>query len=430
MPNPPADAIRHSDFDLIIFAISLFLLPLYIALKTPFGRESWNFWVIGLGTVLWIYLSISYAKNQWTHHGKFVVHALVAALAVLALINYGAWQRGILDFSMSLTACSGMFLLISRIKIRHGIVLPLVIICMTGVFYSVWAIGQFAQQADFGLFRIGETRLGSDAAGIAKFMTPFGKVIRAYGPFPHANSLSGSLVIAFMSGLILLTLKRMRPVVYLLAVIALAILVTFSRAGWFSLGMAFAVAALVIAGKRSNSSILSAKRLVLPIAVSLLVFSPLVWHRISDAEDKGISERVSGLEAAQIIIRENGLWNGTGITKYVHAYEQLLVTRGVPYFEWQLSPLHSAPLLVIAEIGIARAAILGCLALWLLIKKRGAAWLWWLPLGPVLLFDHYFLTQTAPLSLLLLYLLLLDPRHFPARLPEWVGAKPDQHRLR
>ena len=86
--------------------------------------------------------------------------------------------------------------------------LLILVILAVLVLQAQWGIGQFILQRDLGLYLIGESRLSVSVDGVAKFALGDDKLIRAYGPFEHANILAGSLVIGLMLYVLLVTGKK------------------------------------------------------------------------------------------------------------------------------------------------------------------------------------------------------------------------------
>lgn len=293
---------------------------------------------------------------------------------------------------------------------RYGRALVLAVVVSVVLLHSVWGVYHFVMQQSLGLSVMGEVVLDPTGEGIAKFAwhDRFGelpKLVRAYGPYPHANSLSGSLVM----GLMLFAVLRPAPrqALPLVGVIVLALLLTFSRAGWLGGIIVFLVS--FGWGERRGHY-----RFMVPLLITFLVFSPLVLSRLTDQEDVAVSERAVGATAALEIIATQSWWHGVGAGAYVPALASALVAGGRSYQSWQLAPAHSVPLLLAAEWGLLAAGALALAGVLVVVRVRQWALL---ALIPLLLFDHYLATQLPSGLLLVTVVVLLGlPRHQSAAL--------------
>lgn len=106
---------------------------------------------------------------------------------------------------------------------------------LSGIFQSIVALFQFLVQRSLGLDFLGESVLGPDILGVAKFEFAGEKFIRAYGTFPHPNLLGYFLLISLACGLwfaLQKNRKKLIPVIAALsgsAVILSGLLLSYSR---------------------------------------------------------------------------------------------------------------------------------------------------------------------------------------------------------
>lgn len=263
--------------------------------------------------------------------------------------------------------------------------------------HALWGLGQFIFQQDFGLQKIGETDLAPDQPAIAKFTLCLSpscegesegmKIVRAYGPYPHPNSFAGALVI----GLILLLSLKKNPEpktkTIIFGILLIALLLTFSRAAL----LAFLIFFLLYQIKKPN------KKLILITLVVLLTFSPLLLARQQDSQDVALPERYSGYKWSVELIQANYL-TGVGYDNYKTALANYLNTNHIPHQPWQIDYVHSVPLLIIAQWGIVRGALLFTLLFWLFRKNPIILF----SLTPIIFLDHYLITQATPLILLII----------------------------
>jgi len=311
-----------------------------------------------------------------------------------------------------------------------------VVICIL-LFQSQWGVTQFVLQEDLGMNILGESKLSADEVGVAKFSMGkifndgeggSRKIVRAYGPFNHPNSMGGVLTIGFLLSCMASLYfggsngcdNRGLPLFINVAepVILLGAVLTFSRAAYLANVLGGLIFLLVVfsnkllgGGRRLRNKDVFYKMLILSLIVVSL--SPLVFYRFIDSEDVALPERQAGWRWAVGIIKENGLWLGSGIGQYSVALKDYLDRKGVVYESWQIDYVHNIPLLIVVEWGAVMGFVLALGCGVLVFKRYGRVWWWLIPLIPLLVLDHYFLTQLYPLVVLSLYLVVLG--YWPGR---------------
>lgn len=246
-------------------------------------------------------------------------------------------------------------------------------------------------------------------AGVSVLETASGRILRAYGAFPHPNIFGGLSAVAII---LFLSAKEklphwlsLRSVEWLVVtILSVGLLVSFSRNAW--LGLILGLAILVFQRKK----IIHWAWWILILAV---LFNGL-WYQFSFGrvsvnnrlEQQSLNERVAALETAFTIARAHP-WFGVGLGQFNVAAETLLPLRDPRYIE----PVHNVYLLILGEVGIIGALILVLLASWL--ARRLEVWIY--PALSVILFlglfDHYWWTDTsARLALTLVLALSLKPK--------------------
>lgn len=290
-----------------------------------------------------------------------------------------------------------------------------VVLILITVLHAVWGIAQFAIQHDLALNYLGESKLSAGLDGVAKFSSGVSGnsdnsttiYLRAYGPYQHANVFGGVMVMGLIAALNLLRIGAPRtfilPVLLLLVV---GVLVSFSRSALLGSLLALAVAVLY----RRRAAVNLGSLLIVSLVIPLLLFVPLLLIRVGDPDDKGISGRVAGYEAAYTIVSRQPIWHGAGFGSYNSTLRSLLVESGVAFEEWQIEPVHSVPILLVAEWGLLPVMGLVLLAWYSLRRWYRTSWLWLLPLAPLFMFDHYLVTQLAPYLLVVVLLFALACR--------------------
>jgi ADP-ribose pyrophosphatase YjhB (NUDIX family) len=174
------------------------------------------------------------------------------------------------------------------------------------------------------------------------------RFLRAYGTLPHPNILGGMLAIAIISARPLF--RRVSAVgwsAYL--ILGAGLFFTFSRAAWVA---AFAgMAAQWIYARKDRIFIRQAPAVILAMAVCAAFFWPFVFNRATGAgmlEGKSISARVASFNDAASLIRRNPVV-GVGAGAFTSAVLEQVDAKRDGY---ALEPVHSAPVDILAELGI------------------------------------------------------------------------------
>jgi hypothetical protein len=249
----------------------------------------------------------------------------------------------------------------------------------------------FGQSLGGLLYWLGERNVavGQPSVALGSFM---GQVIlRAYGTFSHPNILSGWLIVAA------LIIYRLKPRLNswqtfgLVGTVSLGLLLSASRAGTFTF-FVFIIPFYFLAHIKTR---LLYFLVLLPLFFSLTFFTP---SRAALSQ----SERRSLSSASAQIIRSSPVF-GAGINASLSLYPVV-----VPHLRL-LQPDHNVPTLALSWLGFF--GMMG-----FLLTLRGYLFKllrYLLPLTPLLLFDHYFLTAPPTLFILLFYLFLsfTSPRY-------------------
>jgi hypothetical protein len=246
---------------------------------------------------------------------------------------------------------------------------------------------------------LGESVLSADAPGVAKFSLASEKVIRAYGPLPHANTLGGILLVGALA-----TMYAAPPVWkrWLLYIFFFGILVSFSRSAYLG-----ALLIPMAAWLRPHAKRVPTRRIqsIAAAVICLVILSPLVAFRLIDTEDRAWTERYRGYTWALDILRGQPITQGVGIGSYPAALSLHLAATGETFHAWEITPVHSVPVLAAVELGIIPAVLLaGTL---IILSRFGRRLYVLLPVLPALLLDHYFFTNITAYTLILCIILRL-----------------------
>ena len=255
--------------------------------------------------------------------------------------------------------------------------------------YAQWGIAQFVIQHDLGLVKIGESVINQNTPGVASFYIASEKHIRAYGPFGHANSFAGVLLLG------IIVLYRLRENLQsklftqsIFFLLSLGIATSFSRTALLGLGFIGALYAF-----KRKAAILA------PVVITCVLFSGLLFHRSTDIRDMAAHDRLMGLSWYADMIDNKTIVRGIGLGNYTTVLANYLLNNNIKHNPWDIAPIHSVPLLLLAELGI-----IICVALCILVIRPGFTKKYWIyiALMPTLVFDHYAATQLAPAIFLII----------------------------
>lgn len=373
-----------------------FLLPVCLALALLLlpSSQTWNSYII-----LFVVFEIVYVfllHREINVFDAFFWFGLWLGLAIF----FSSFAFSLLPPSPSLIVW--LFALVfvyplTRLSVWHYGVSFLVILITAVLFcHAQWGIAQFLLQHDLGLQYLGESRIGPQMSVVAKFSVMGTPVVRSYGPYAHANPFGGVMLL----GVLLLSYYRSlwgRFFWPLLLVFGAAVLLSFSRSALLGLVLLL----LPLCGVSRPSRRFLASGLIILFAVS-----PFLLARFTDSADVAWDERLVGYQWAVALMQDSILWRGAGVGNYPVVLGDYLAEHAIVHQSWQVDFVHSVPLLLVAEWGLFAAAVFFACLLFLGLQIGGKS-VWFIPLVPSLLLDHYWVTQFAPAVLLALVLLIL-----------------------
>lgn len=230
------------------------------------------------------------------------------------------------------------------------------------------------------LYYLGERSLVVGSPGIAMGSFLGQVVLRAYGTFSHPNVLGGWLVTGYYLYLHLTQNPKARAIVTV--VIVIATLLTQSRSAALCL---FFIIIPFLYLKRTFAR--AALYLIVSLfAIHFSYFSPPRF-------DLANQERRSLVIISSKIIQQYPIF-GSGLESSISTYPTISPRTRL------LQPDHNSLTLLLSWIGL-----FGTLAIFTLIPKNTSSLLYFLlPLVPLFLLDHYFLTSPQGLFLLVLCL--------------------------
>lgn len=395
-------------FSRTLAAVVGFLLPWqtrWIFVTPLVGGVVWDFGIISL-YVSQIVLVVWLAQETWLRRAEINWFGnwrwpLVATMAV-ALTNILGSSNKIL----ALMSWGGIFLLTGLgVLLWHDKILlkPF----LGGIFISatmqaLLGLLQVCVNSSFASKYLGIAARQASDAGAAVVLTASKRYLRAYGGLPHPNIFGGFLLVSILwygQGLASGLFKALnKNIVQFTAVLTAAFFFTFSRTAW--IGMAIA-GVIFWCGRRKAVAeiILFWKTIAITFGILLIIFAPLVLSRAQVAggvEQRSVDERITQIIIWKKVFAANW-WQGTGLGNYT--------TKLTAPIGNARQPVHAAPLLALAELGVVAAALLLLLTKSFWPRSR-IFWLTLLPFVPALLFDHYFWSLWAGLLVLFLAVFL------------------------
>ncbi len=235
-------------------------------------------------------------------------------------------------------------------------------LAVSGAIQAGIGFAQFLAQHTFGLKRLGEVMMQPEWPGASIVTVEGARILRAYGLTQHPNLLAGILVVAALTaaGLALGTRGRGRALAVALAGANFGgLLLTFSRAAWLAVAVGGATLAALLLRRpaRPQISWRGAAGLVVLLALIGTIFIATQWPLLlprfgltwEGVEVRSNDER-AGLEgSAWTLIAENPVL-GVGYGNFAVALwlRQPPALAAYPIYQ----PVHRAPLLATAELGI------------------------------------------------------------------------------
>ena len=232
------------------------------------------------------------------------------------------------------------------------------------VVQSLIGFGQFALQGGLGLKFLGEPEIGPLVGGASKILAGGGKLLRAYGTFPHPNILAAFLLSGLFSfyylwlklppaGQIAGLAKRLAAALGLFAVLA-GLALSFSRAAWFVAALLTAVF-LIRSFWAAETRKKAAALLFLLAAFVLIVgktYGFALFHRVQlSSSEPAVVYRLAYNELGAAIVKSKPFGVGIG-NQVIYAVKNELYRKSGMAERWQWQPIHNIYLLMAAEIGV------------------------------------------------------------------------------
>lgn len=236
-----------------------------------------------------------------------------------------------------------------------------------------------------------------------------GRILRAYGAFPHPNVFGGYLVVSIIFTTIFFiksfchpesfatlegklrerSSKKIFPYIFLLVIQITALFFTFSRSTWLAVVFWFTGIFFYFFKKRNKKMLFLFLLLILQVVFLCTTYFSLLKTRVeakSYHETRSVEER-KNLSAVAFQLFQTHPWFGVGVGNYVSAVK-IQNPLAAPS---ALEPVHMVPLFVLVEFGIFGILIFIIFMVLCVktIKWKPLAWFFLFTLSPLLLFDHY-----------------------------------------
>jgi O-antigen ligase len=291
-------------------------------------------------------------------------------------------------------------LLDERIEIKKNIwffSLGLIIPCFLG-----WRQFLMGWSPASTLFGLAEHLAATPGTSVVEVVG--GRIMRAYGTFPHPNIFGG-----FLAAAILLILWRSRAWLWvkkktwvatlpLLMLLSATLVITFSRSAWLALGTGIILIFIwhiIQRIKISKVFLLNFFVIFATVFITAGIFHDAVFVRVEATdrlEEKSLVERKSEYQIVGEVIKTN-LFVGVGPGAYTFVLEELNPDQPI----WFYQPIHNSLLLFFAETGLLGLVVLIYFFGAFVSKKN---FFFVIPAIPIVVFDHYLWSQWAGLVLI------------------------------
>jgi O-antigen ligase len=272
---------------------------------------------------------------------------------ILAIISLFHVERLDLWFYGTIKLFQFCFI-VAYLKNNRQVIKSLIwIIIASGFIQAGLAILQFHVEHFRTIDIFGSYMPGPDESGAATLNSVSGKLLRAYGTFPHPNVLGGFLAISFGLWLYVsrATIHNLKS--YFVSqcgtyILAWGLTVSFSRSGW----LAAAILSILFITYQARKSLKQALIWLFIIIVSCgtlgWFYKDLIIPRTNEStpNSAAFEYRETFNNRGLKVFQENP-WFGVGINNYVPYTEQKFHVE-----PWAYQPPHNIFILILAETGI------------------------------------------------------------------------------
>lgn len=389
-----------------------FLLPWQtrLLLRTPeINGVAWDFGVLSLflsQAVIVGLLAIEILKYR-TEIKKYVAEKITTTQGKIIGSSFVFLVAGQLIFSANrlltvqwmfgVALLFGLSLILHREKAQRIPFVAAFVISI--VLQALLAALQIFVGATFASTLLGMSAHKAAESGSAVIQYAGQRFIRAYGGQPHPNIFGGITFAALVLFNWLLKYKKTlgvrKNIIQFSLLVAGALFFSFSRAAW--IGFAIWIVMLMYERKAFRESQTMMIRWTVGIfAVLMVIFSPLVMTRVSVSnplEQRSVSERASELATWKNVVKKSWFF-GTGLGAYTARVDKTQ----------QPVPVHSVPLLLVAELGMFGVLLVGLIIFTSKFRINLRRVLPLIILVPIALFDHYLFSLWAGQVVLFMFI--------------------------
>ncbi len=368
---------------LSIFVVEVFIVAAFALRGRAFHHEK----SAAIMKALYFFVAIGFFSLTFSGFGSVGWFHMMHVLAGTMLFSL------VIDQRMEVKLMIGSFV--------AGLVLPIVL-----------GVSQVIQGGSGASTWLGIAGKDVRVAGVAVVETGAGRMLRAYGSFPHPNIFGGYLAVAIVMLAWLARYLKSKRDLFLLSIpivlLSAALIMTFSRGAWLGLlaGALFLVWQMLKQRKKPPSKAMPLLTLgLLTVIITLGVFHNQVFSRFDTTvgiEANSVEERASQYMTFNDVFFTQPVL-GVGPGAYTFALSE--IEPGAPV--WSYQPVHNTIILILAELGIV-GLVFGARWVYLMDKqtfsmKRDAHTMFALSLGLTLLvvsfFDHYLWSLWPGLAL-------------------------------
>ncbi|MBI4435336.1 O-antigen ligase family protein [Candidatus Uhrbacteria bacterium] len=320
--------------------LSLYVVEVMIAFAFLLrGRQQSNLQVRRITRALYFFLavaffSLSLSQVEWV--GWFhLIHVVAAAMLFSLLVDDRTNLRQIL----------GLFLLGLLVPVLFG-----------------WFQVLSGSSPDSSL--LGMAAKDAGTPGVAVVESGDGRLLRAYGTFPHPNVFGGYVAFGIVAlawlARFLSSKSQLAGALLASGLLGATLIVTFSRSAWLGLFVSF----LLLVGLMLWQRRLPPRRAIPVMALGLasilatfVVFHSQVFSRFdtsSRLEVISIEERASQYQTFGEVF-----WTAPLMGVGPNAYTFTLARLDPGHPVWSYQPIHNVYLLILAELGIVGIVVLG-----------------------------------------------------------------------
>ncbi len=331
-------------------------------------------------------------KSHLHSHGGALLFVLLIAGATAMIAAPSSWLAAYFIFRLALLIA---FAYVVGILTSEKKVLQMVFatVAIVAVVESGIALSQFALQGSVGLQRFGEPQLLTVAGSTSTVAADGGRLLRAYGTFPHPNILAAFLVL----GLLALSywylwceqeiwsvipkprdlqqghsVRRWTSREYLkilnqylqhkyfllrmavaaaMFVVVLALALTFSRAGWIAAGVGIVSFAFAYLHHRPGGIVRLLLMIAACVAAVFLLFASAIGPRAQlQAGQPAVDMRLAYADIGLKIASQEFTGVGGGNQVLYGVEHRLYQQQGLRH-AWDWEPVHNLYLMIAVEFG-------------------------------------------------------------------------------